>query len=88
MISSKFELKYFLSEDFKRYEHRLKRSNSLVDRFFNFMYRHTDSVLQFQRHLRFIEYYDYKIHEVKNKSKNYSILYYTILYYTILYSLH
>jgi serine O-acetyltransferase len=57
MITSKKDLRYYIAEDYKMHEHRMKPSDSLENKLHNFLYKYFDKVLLFQRTLRRLEYY-------------------------------
>jgi serine O-acetyltransferase len=60
MIKSRTELKDYLREDFRRYIHRLREPNTIVNKLVNWLLIKLDITIAFQKSLRKYEYYSYK----------------------------
>lgn len=80
MIKSKQDLDAFLSEDLSRIEHRLKPPVDLFKKIYNFVYCRFNIVISFQKNLRKVEYYDYKLRCCKNYLYLIPYLYYYYRY--------
>jgi serine O-acetyltransferase len=80
MIRTRKELKYYIKEDFSRYQHRLREPISLQDKIYNWHFKRFDKLFCFQKKLRFVEFYNYQ----KDNSSIIFKLYYVMLYYIAL----